>query len=67
MSTPNEIVAERITAELLKDNLISQDSARRLAGQLAKGEVKESHWLVLLREPLPSPKDREEKRQEVEE
>jgi hypothetical protein len=53
MKTPGEIVAESIVAALREEKLITEASALRLSGQIARGEVKESDWRVLLSEAMP--------------
>lgn len=56
MKTPDETVSENITAALLEKGLVTAEDAKKLAGKLARGEVKDSEWLTLLRMAVPQPK-----------
>lgn len=54
MKTPDETVSEKITASLLEKGLITDDDAKKLSGRLARGDVKDSEWLTLLRMGMQS-------------
>jgi hypothetical protein len=54
MKIPDETVAEKITASLLENGLITNDDAKKLSGKLARGEVKDSEWLMLMRMGMQS-------------
>lgn len=54
MKTPDETVADKITASLLENELITDDDAKKLRGKLARGEVKDSEWLTLMRMGMQS-------------
>ena len=49
MKTPDEVVAERITAALLEKALITAEDAKTLAARIARGEVKDTDWTTLLK------------------
>lgn len=54
MKTPDETVAEKITSSLLENGLITNDDAKQLSARLARGEVKDSEWLTLMRMGMQS-------------
>lgn len=55
MKTPDEVVAERITAALLEKALITDEDAKTLAGRIARGEVKDTDWTTLLKMAMNKP------------
>ena len=55
MKTPDEVVAERITAALLEKALITAEDAKTLAVRISRGEVKDSDWTTLLKMAMNQP------------
>lgn len=55
MKTPDEVVAEKITAALLEKALITAEDAKTLAARIARGEVKDTDWTTLLKMAMNKP------------
>ena len=53
MKTPDQIVGDNIATSLLESKLISEEDAKSLSSRLARGEIKDSDWLMLIRMGIP--------------
>ena len=54
--TPNDELAQKVVAALLKDGLVSEADAKKIQGRLAAGTLDEAGWKLVFENQLDSKK-----------